>query len=151
MKIFHFIFLFAIILIACKPNSSGIKTPEMPATADVAAYEDTIMKIHDAVMPKMTDLNRLETTLRNIRMEAGKSEMGSAAIPQGIDDMIASVKAAQNQMLDWMEYYSAMRSKLEPDKLMEFMKSEIAKITLVSKKINDTIDKAKAWLEAHPQ
>lgn len=150
MKIFHILMISGLFFLSCNPKGDSVKVPEMPANADVATYETEVLKIHDEAMPKMADLNRIETTLRNMRTEAGKSELGSAAIPEGIDDLIASVKTAQNSMLDWMEYYSAMRSKLEPDKLMEFMKSELAKISLVSKKMNDTIEKAQSWLEAHP-
>ncbi|MFZ1677442.1 MAG: hypothetical protein WBP41_03225 [Saprospiraceae bacterium] len=150
MKFFQILFLSASLLMSCKPKTDEAKVPEMPANADVTTYETEIMKIHDVAMPKMTDLNKLETALRNIRTEAGHSELGSAAIPQGLDDMIAQVKATENGMLDWMEYYTPMRAKLQPDVMLEFMKQELVKITQVNKNIDDTIEKAKAWLAAHP-
>lgn len=150
MKIIQIILLSGAFLLSCKPKTNEAKVPEMPANADVATYETEIMKIHDVAMPKMTDLNKLETALRNIRTEAGHSESGSAAIPQGLDDMIAQVKATENGMLDWMEYYTPMRAKLQPDVMLEFMKQELVKITQINKNIDDTIEKAKAWLAAHP-
>lgn len=150
MKFFQILFLSASLLMSCKPKKDEAKVPEMPANADVAAYETEIMKIHDIAMPKMTDLNKLETALRNIRTEASHSELGSAAIPPGLDDMVAQLKSTQNGMLDWMEYYTPMRAKLQPDVMLEFMKQELVKITQVNKNIDDTIEKAKAWLAAHP-
>lgn len=150
MKILHTILFSAAVLLSCKPKMEEAKAPEMPANADVSTYEAAIMKIHDETMPKMTDINKFETALRNMRVAATQSDNGSAEMPSGIDDMIASLKASENGMLDWMEYYSAMRAKLQPDVMLEFMKQELQKVTAVQKNVNETIDNAKAWLAAHP-
>lgn len=149
MKIFQYILLSTLFIVSCKPKAEEAKVPELPANADVPTYEAAIMKIHDVAMPKMTDLNKLETELRNMRTEASHSEAGSSAIPQGIDDMIAQLKATENGMMDWMEYYTPMREKLQPDVMLAFMKQELVKITQVNKNIDDTIEKAKAWLAAN--
>jgi len=101
-------------------------------------------------MPKMTELNQLETQLRNIRTKAAQSDMGSSAIPEGIDDVIQSLKSSQNGMLDWMEYYSAIKAKLEEDVMLKFMEQELQKITVVRDKMVNSVDKAKAWVAAHP-
>ncbi len=88
--------------------------------------------------------------MRNIRTKASQSDQGSSAIPEGIDQVIQSLKSAQNGMLDWMEYYSAMRSKLQQDVMFSFMESELQKIKVVKDSMSNSIDKAKAWLAAHP-
>jgi hypothetical protein len=151
MKFFIIIFFSGMLMISCKPKS-GTEEPitSLPANADTTAYEAEIMKIHDSIMPKMTDLNHLESQLREIRKAASQSDIGSAAIPEGIDDTIAALKASQAGMLDWMEYYSAMRSKLQKDVMLEFMKQELVKINEVKDNVNGTIEKATTWLAAHP-
>ena len=83
-------------------------------------------------------------------MEASKSDEGSSAMPDGIDDVLQSLKSAQNGMLDWMEYYSAMRTKLEQDVMMSFMQAELQKVAVVKKKMEESISKAKVWIAAHP-
>jgi hypothetical protein len=154
MKLVAILFLSGLIALSCKPKQNDstpeVKTPVLPANADINTYEAEIMKIHDEAMPKMTDLNQLETRLRNMRIKATQGDQGSAALPEGIDNLIAAVKAAQNGMLDWMEYYSAMRAKLQQDVMLEFMKRELEKVTQVKDNMINTIDRANKWLAEHP-
>ena len=137
-------------MISCKEKSKPDQAPTLPKDATIETYEAEILKIHDEAMPMMSELNQLETQVRNIRMEASKSDQGSSAMPEGIDDILQSLKSAQNGMLDWMEYYSAMRSKLEQDVMMEFMQAELQKVAIVKKKMEESLSKAKVWIAAHP-
>ena len=146
----YFIVLFACLLvIACK-QSPGTEQADQPKPGDIKSYEAAILKIHDEAMPKMTELNHLETQVRNIRTKAFQSDQGSAAVPKGIEEVLQSLKSAQNGMLDWMEYYSAMKSKLEERLMLSFMESEYAKIKVVNQTIDTSIEKAKAWLAEQP-
>jgi hypothetical protein len=149
MKPYFIIFLSCLLVISCK-QKAGTEQADQPKPGDVKSYEAAILKIHDATMPKMTELNHLETQVRNIRTKAFQSDQGSAAVPQGIEEVLQSLKSAQNGMLDWMEYYSAMRSKLEERLMLSFMESEYAKIKVVDQNINTAIEKANAWLAEHP-
>ncbi len=150
MKFSQILFLSGMIIMSCKPKSATEESSATLKKGDITAYETEILKIHDEAMPKMTEMNQLETQLRNIRTKASQSDQGSSAIPEGIDQVIQSLKSAQNGMLDWMEYYSAMRSKLQQDVMFSFMESELQKIKVVKDSMSNSIDKAKAWLAAHP-
>jgi hypothetical protein len=150
MKLFAILFISSLIMVSCKQKSNADQGPTLPKDATVETYEAEILKIHDEAMPMMSELNQLETQVRNIRIEASKSDEGSSALPDGIDDVLQSLKTSQNAMLDWMEYYSAMRTKLEQDVMMSFMQAELQKVAVVKKKMEESISKAKVWIAAHP-
>ena len=150
MKQFVILFLSGILLMSCKPKPATEQSTVPEIKGDYSAYENEIMKIHDKAMSKMSELNQLETQLRNIRIKASQSDLGSSAIPEGIDATILSVKKAQSDMLDWMETYSATKPKIQEDLMLKFMDKELQKVTLVSDNIDNILTKAKEWLAAHP-
>jgi hypothetical protein len=156
MKLFLFLFLSGFIILSCKekPAATGeSSTQEAPAdltNGDTTAYIEAIMKVHDNAMSKMPEINNLETRIREIRRVATQGDLGSAGLPDHIDEIKEMLKKADDAMFDWMEYYSGIKAKLQKDLMLEFLKAELAKVNKVNKDLDNAIEKTNAWLAAHP-
>jgi hypothetical protein len=156
MKISLLLFLSGFILISCKekPATAGEntdqKTPVELTNGDTTAYIEAIMKVHDEAMSKMPEINNLETRIREIRRVATSGDLGSAGLPDHIDEIKDMLKKADDAMFDWMEYYTGIKAKLQKDLMLEFLKAELAKVNKVNKDLDSAIEKTKAWLAAHP-
>ena len=156
MKLFLFLFLSGFIILSCKekPAATGEsatqQTPADLTNGDTTAYIEAIMKVHDEAMSKMPEINNLETRIREIRRVATSGDLGSAGLPDHIDEIKDMLKKADDAMFDWMDYYSGIKAKLQKDLMLEFLKAELAKVNKVNKDIDNAIEKTKAWLAAHP-
>lgn len=143
-------------MISCKPKGAEVTVTEKQdstvlntQTNEFQAYEDEIMKIHDDVMPKVSDINRLSAQLEAIKTKAGPSDKPSTI--EGLDETLQSLREAEKGMMDWMKYYSDTKSRLTPEVEKIFYERELEKITNVKMAMLNSIEKANNWLNAHPE
>ncbi|HUR30143.1 MAG TPA: hypothetical protein VMZ69_01855 [Saprospiraceae bacterium] len=143
-----------LIFVSCKEKkveASPVETPvkEVTLTPELQNYENEIMKIHDEVMPKMSDVNRLSAQLRGIK-ETGKTTDGKTISIDGLDPVLESLNNSDKYMSDWMKNYSDIKPKLTERQLLPFFQKELEKITQLRTMILGSIDQANKWLAAHP-
>lgn len=149
-----FFFCFIVFLaFSCKPKAadeqpseSAEQSAEPNLTADMQNYENEVMKVHDEVMPKMSDIQRLSTQLRGIKATAGNTPEETPVKIEGLDDALTSLREAEQGMMDWMKYYTDTKSKVTPDLLPTFYERELEKITQVKNNMLNSIEKANTWL-----
>lgn len=137
-----------IMILSCKQKAAE-KEPaatEPALSADLQHYDDEVMKIHDEVMPKMSDIQRLSSQLREIKAKAGETPEGTPVMIEGLDDALNSLREAEQGMMDWMKYYSDTKPKVTEDLMKTFYERELEKITQVKNNMLNSIDKANAWL-----
>src|SRR5688572_26598239 len=154
MKLLIAICLMGMIALSCKGKMAEDQPKveeetELKLSADLQNYEDEIMKIHDEAMAKMNEIHELSAQLRDIRDQATKNPDGSVAI-EGLDDTLLALTKADEGMMDWMKRYSETRKKLSPEQLKRFFEKELEKVTYVKMAIVESIEKANAWIAAHP-
>lgn len=128
MKVFpYFLFLLALAagFTACGQKGGNAKAP----AADIVAMWDQMMVVHDAVMPKMSDISRLKKQLR----------ADSANL-----DLITKLTKAEDGMWAWMHELTPL-SKLEEqptEAAVQYLRRETARIEGVSKMMMDGIREA---------
>lgn len=160
MKYSLFFFVCALIFASCKQKPSEAKTEETTTSevrtqpvvlsADLQNYENEIMKIHDEVMPRMSEINQLATKLKSIKSAAGTTEAGKPNTPDGLDDALNALRNAEQYMMDWMKEYSDRRATLSEADMPKFLEKELEKISEVKIRMENAIDKANSWITAHP-
>lgn len=151
MKLF-FVLLFASLTVwACKKSGTGDATNTDGAASDVKTLEAQVMAIHDEVMPKMNDIGHLGAQLRRIKSGLPRTPEGKIESPDGLEEVITSLKMSEQGMWDWMKSYSDTKETLNEDQMKIFMEGEMTKVTKVKTDMLAAIEKAQAWIAAHPQ
>lgn len=139
--------LFLLWLAACKEKSSDASGHD----TNLEHYEDEVMKVHDDVMPKMSDIQRLSMKLRDIKSKAGITPEGEPVVIVGLDSTLHALRTAEQGMMDWMKNYGDRKAQVPEDLLQTFYERELKRITQVKTDMLNSIDQANAWLEQHPE
>jgi hypothetical protein len=106
-----------------------------------AALYDNVMKVHDEVMPKMNDIEKLKEELRNRivnspdLVEEKKRE---------IETMIARLDSAGEGMMIWMRKFDPPADSLGAEAMQDYLKSEMEKIKKVREDILVALEEAKS-------
>lgn len=132
MKHLTLLTLSALLLLAgCQKKTSGHEHAE--DSPNQALY-DTVMGIHDEVMPKMNDLHKAKTTLRTRLELPGLSELEK----QEINNKIAQLDSAGEGMMVWMRQFNPIPDSVGEDKARAYLEGELVKV----KKVREDILKA---------
>lgn len=122
----------------------------------VKTAEAEVFKIHDEVMPRMSDIMKLQKQLKG-RMAA----TDSASLGQGTPSMALRsaeekeqamrlnrrLTEADSLMMDWMSNYKGdTLATLKPEQAIQYLDAEKQKITDVQKKVTSSIADAKQFL-----
>lgn len=143
-------------MISCKQGTTtekseeNIQTVENSTPSEFQHFEDEILKIHDEAMPKMSEIQRLSTQLREIKTKALKSENSDPAMIKNLEDALNSLRNAEQSMMDWMMAYGETKARITPDLMQTFYDRELQKITMVRTNMINAIDNANAWLKSNP-
>lgn len=150
MKLLIILSLAGMIGMSCKRKTADVQTNGNAASADLQNFENEIMKVHDEVMPKMTNINKLSTQLRDIKSRTGKTPEGQPVAIEGLDETLQALREAEQGMMDWMKNYSEIKASLTEENLKKFYEKELQKIMSVKDNMLNSIEKANSWLAAHP-
>ncbi len=96
--------LFALMAVGCKNGSKG------QYASGKQDLRDEIMAIHDSVMPKMGDINRLKATF-----ERKLTETDDEQARQRYQAEIDRLERAGDLMMDWMHRWHQQESKLDKE------------------------------------
>jgi hypothetical protein len=129
-------FAVACIANACKPAT------EENHQSQVIALEKEVLAIHDEVMPRMSEIEELKTTLE---AELMNSSLDSSYI-RAVQESIAALEAGDSLMWDWMHNFSKPENVSE-DSMMTFMTNEKEKISNVSVSMKNAISSAQGLLK----
>lgn len=149
MKQLFLLCLVFTMILSCKQKAAEEEeqVPTEPAlSADLQHYEDEVMKIHDEVMPKMSEIQRLISQLNGIKAKAGENSEGTPVMIEGLDDALNSLREAEQGMMDWMKNYSDRKTKVTGDLQRVFYERELEKITQVKDNMLNSIEKANSWI-----
>jgi hypothetical protein len=110
-----------------------------------------VMAIHDEVMPKTAEVNRLSRNLRSY-YEANKESI-SEEMDGKIELMQRELEKAEDGMMAWMTSYQqpeVLRETYDHDAIMEQLRDQKASIQEVADQINTSIENAKALMADLP-
>lgn len=138
------IFFFSLLVLqsSCVSENKESKEPEL--TERESLYKEVI-EIHDAVMPKMSDINRVKRKLQDLfEANSSKDDRVKTKLNFAIDELIA----AENSMMDWMKAFKAPK-KADPDEqVINYLKEEKLKISRVSDQMLTSLDNGTQLMEA---
>jgi hypothetical protein len=109
----------------------------MEITANRALY-DEVMKVHDEVMPKMDDIYKLKTKLRE------KADAASAEKKIEIEATIAALDSASDGMMNWMHTFKPIPDSLGVEKSREYLETEMEKVKKVREDMLQALEKGEA-------
>lgn len=134
---------------ACTSNTESSQTQEEKATVDndLAAQEalfDEVMVIHDEIMPKMGEINKLRKELRKKLDEGTTPEQAKS-----YEAAIANLEKAENGMWDWMHALrplGPLRDSLDHKGVIAHLNAEKQEITQVKEEMKNSIEEGKKLL-----
>lgn len=146
MKVLYLTIFLPAFFLCCK---------QAPATGDVSSVdakdlETQVMTLHDEVMPKVNDISALSSQLRKLKASLPESAEGQKETPEGLDQVLESLKLSEQGMWDWMKAYSDEKAKLTEDQVGPFMEKQLDILKKVDTDMTSSIEKAKNWIAAHP-
>lgn len=133
----HFaLFLAFSMLMACTPKGPSAEQQE------VENLEKEVMFIHDEVMPKMSQLESLRTSLE---AELNTPELDST-LRLEIQSSIAKLQAGDSLMWDWMHNYKKPEDA-PLDSLSAYLQSEKVKVTAMRDAMLEGIQNAESLIK----
>jgi len=151
MRVLPFLFIAISILMSCKQAATGDSASGESVNPELKALEAQVMAIHDEVMPRMKDINDILIQLREIKGAIKETPEGKLESPDGMEELMGSLKLAEQGMWDWMKSYSDTKATLQEDQLKSFYEKELEKVNKVKTDMLGSIEKAQAWLAAYPK
>ena len=138
-----FFSMFLFLLTACGPTAEDLEQLQQ----DLA---DAGMVVHDAIMPKTAEVNRLSRELTSF-YEASKDSL-SEELDGKVEMIQRALDQADDGMMAWMANYqppSTLREEKSHEEIMDFLNQQKAEIDKVSEQIEACISEAKAFLDTH--
>ncbi len=142
--------LIGLLAVACKPKSGEQKAEVEEQNIDRGNMQiqqkkwEEVMAVHDEVMPRMSEVNRLTEQLKE-RMETAPE-----AEKQELSQAVQQLEAADKGMWDWMygiKQLGELRDSLAHEGIVEYLNTEEKKIAEVRDQILSSIDNAKALVD----
>lgn len=143
-KMFFFLLLSVFAFSACQTGEKQPSEEELLAEQD--QLWDEVMAAHDEVMPKMSEIKRLERELG--AMIGEESELGAEA-QEKVGQVVQQLAAAGEGMMSWMSQIrqlEPLREEMEHDQIVEYLKGEKEKITKVQADMLQSIEEGTSLL-----
>lgn len=138
MRIIIVLFFVSLCLNSCKRNPYSENSKQ-------SILFDEVMKIHDDVMPKTADINRIQRKLKKHLKSNG--EQMDATQKENILTTLDQLTKADDMMYDWMKKFEAPKSTVKEAEALQYLQSEKDKISKVSEAMLSSIDKGTKLLE----
>lgn len=110
------------------------------------ALRNEVFAIHDAVMPRMSEIVKLKGKLRELPMDTTNEAVMRAAISQ--------LEKAEEGMMDWMNKFTQpekLRETKSHEEIMQYLSAEKNTISQVRDDMNNSIQVAERLLGSSGQ
>jgi hypothetical protein len=108
------------------------------------ALYDQVMEIHDEVMPKMEDIYKIKSQLRE--KIANSPDMVESK-KQEIEAMILQLDAASKAMMGWMHDFDPLPDSVDEEQAREYLEDQMVKIRKVKEEMMTALEEAKKEAE----
>jgi len=129
MNKFIILISFSILLLfqaSCSSDTSTEKEPKLPEREQL--YKE-VMEIHDAVMPKMSEINRVK---RNLDDQIEADSLIDDNLKSEVSTMLLELTAAEESMMDWMKGFKVPKKNQADELVIVYLNEEKLKISRVS-------------------
>ncbi len=134
-------FILAILLIFSCKSDKQIQTPVITSEAEQLYIE--VMKIHDDVMPLMSNIHRQKRQLKTI-IANDSLHLDSNLIEQ---NQITALQLADDKMMDWMAAFDASSKNRSDSTTISYLKNQKTIISEVSQLIHSSLNSGKKLLD----
>ena len=141
MKPIITLLLFATLLsfTSCQKNADdhdhSHDVPEGSEQSPNQALYQEVMDVHNEVMPKMNDLHKAKTSLRERLNGPGIG----ASEREEIERKIAQIDSASESMMVWMRQFNPVSDSAGEDKARAYLEAELVKVKEVRQRILDAL------------
>lgn len=121
---------------------------DSPEHQEEAALRDKVYTVHDAAMPKMSELHRLKKQLRKLPKETVAE--GSEA-QKKVANVMDMLEKADNGMMSWMNAFkepAKLRKSMTHEEIMKYLVEEETTITNVNTEMDLSMDAARKLLDS---
>ncbi len=139
MKNYLFLFAFLFLLAACQ---SG----EQEGNDQVAAMTESVMAVHDEVMPMMGEMNQMSQQLKAQAEAANDPEAAQAA-----KEAAMALDQASEGMMAWMRQYEPVAPGMEEAQAVAYLEEQQKKVDQVKTDMLSSIEQAKTILNETPE
>jgi hypothetical protein len=139
MKKFIVFVLGALIFTACG-TTSETTNEENPNEA----LEKEVMAIHDEVMPKMGEINKLKNDI--LKRADSLAEAGEEEAAARLKALGEELEEAGSSMMVWMRQYKP--GDLTEEEIKSYLEDQKVKVEEVKEKINGSLEKARKEMES---
>lgn len=145
--------LFSVLLIffACQGNGDSNSGADKPAQSPTILLEDSltsvVMRIHDEVMPRMGEINRLQ---RQLRQWLQDNPHAPAANREEVLSVLDWLSRADEGMMSWMAEFrqpANLRDSLSHEDIVGYLQEEQKRVQKVHDDITGSIEAAKQLLQ----
>ena len=152
------ILFFALILLSwsCQNNASTESgenelTEEEQQYMEQQALEKQVMEVHDAVMPKSSDLKRME---RELKTYLGEDSQLDEETKSQVEEVANLLNKAHGEMMTWMADYGTLSSgfsKMDQKAILDALEGEKKKIDGVAASMLNSLEMGQELLETLKQ
>jgi len=128
--------LFALIAIIMM----GLTSCENTEKKEVQTLFQSVMEVHDGVMPKMDAIHEARKALKD-KMNTPDSTEVSA--------LLEKLSSADEAMMVWMEEFNSSFETMPIQEQKKYLESEMQRITKVKDLMLGAIDESQKWINAH--
>lgn len=110
----------------------------------VSELEDEVLTIHDEVMPKMEDINRLEIQISELLPY--KSGQYDSIIVAEIESVLSMLETAGESMMEWMRQYKSPEDSDDDSSAIAYLNIQKTMIEKVRANMLSSVAKADSLL-----
>ena len=128
---------FSVLLLFLASCSSDISTEKEPKLSEREQLYKEVMEIHDAVMPKMSDINRVK---RNLDDQIETDSLIDDNLNSKVSIIILELTAAEESMMEWMKGFKVPKKDQPDEQVVSYLKEEKLKISRVSDQMLSSLE-----------
>ncbi len=130
--------MLSLLAFSCKEKSNDAHGDHNGGQGEKEALYQDVMRIHDEVMPKMNDIHRIKTSLKE---ELANNPDMPESEKQAKQTMIARLDSAGEGMMDWMRKFNPPTDSSEAV-MKAYLENEMTRVKKVRKEILSVIEDA---------
>lgn len=130
----HFLSILSLtvsLLVSCSHQKENSESNDPSQDPENQALYDSVMKIHDEVMPKMEDIHAMK---RKLKEEIANTPNMIEERKKQIDSIIIRLDYASKSMMDWMHEFSPPDS-VTKEEYKKYLEGQLEKVKKVKEDI----------------
>lgn len=137
----QYLFILFVMLTACGKTSNqaqdeGMEEPENE-NPNQALY-DKVMDVHDEVMPKMEDIYKIKS---QIKEQIANSPNLVTEKKEALEKLVFELDSANNLMMEWMHQFKPLPDSADEEEARAYLESQMEKIIKVKQEMLNAIEK----------